>query len=347
MATSRSPQDSRPLVGLTIGDPAGIGPEVVVGALNNPEVHAAARVVVIGDADIVRRAQAVLGQSLPVQAIAHPDEADFASSVINVLDVKTPGSDQIAWGRVQPAAGRAGFEYVKRGIELCLSGALDALATAPVNKEALRLGGVPYLDHTAMLKALTNSPDLLTMFTIRGRNLRIFFMARHMSLRESCDEVTRQNVFDCVRKAHAAMLRFEVPRPRLAVAALNPHAGEHGMFGTEEQTEIIPAVEQARAEGIDAHGPIPADAVFHQMLQGRYDAVISLYHDQGHVAAKTLDFERTVSVTTGMPILRTSVDHGTAFDIAGKGIASSVSIEEAVLVAAELAPYIKRNPLPQ
>jgi 4-hydroxy-L-threonine phosphate dehydrogenase PdxA len=143
------------------------------------------------------------------------------------------------------------------------------------------------------------------------------------------------------------MLRFEVPRPRLAVAALNPHAGEHGMFGTEEQTEIIPAVEQARAEGIDAHGPIPADAVFHQMLQGRYDAVIALYHDQGHVAAKTLDFERTVSVTTGMPILRTSVDHGTAFDIAGKGIASSVSIEEAVLVAAELAPYIKRNPLPR
>jgi 4-hydroxythreonine-4-phosphate dehydrogenase len=171
--------------------------------------------------------------------------------------------------------------------------------------------------------------------------LRIFFMARHMSLRDSCDEVTQENVYATVKKAHAALVRFGLQSPSIAVAALNPHGGEHGMFGSEEQTEIAPAVERARGDGLDVRGPVPADAVFHQMLQGRYDAVISLYHDQGHVAAKTLDFERTVAVTTGMPILRTSVDHGTAFDIAGQGIASAVSIEEAVFVAAELAPLLR------
>src|SRR5581483_3598632 len=340
---SASARDHRPLVGLTLGDPAGIGPEVVVGALRNPALHDAARVLVIGDGSIVERAQAVLGASLRARRIASPGEGEYAEGVMNVLDPHALDGAEIAWGQLQAEAGRAAFAYVRRGIELCLAGELDALATAPINKEALRLGGVRYLDHTAILRALTDSPDLLTMFTIRGRNLRIFFMARHMSLRESCDEVTRQNVYRTLMRAHAALQRFGIIAPRIAVAALNPHAGEHGMFGHEEQAEIAPALERARAEGIDARGPVPADAVFHQMLQGRYDAVISLYHDQGHVAAKTLDFERTVSVTTGMPILRTSVDHGTAFDIAGKGIASSVSIEEAVLVAAELAPYIKRN----
>ncbi len=346
MPSSAASHDPRPLVGLTIGDPAGIGPEVVVGALQNTPMHDSARVVVIGDASIVERARDLLGLRTAIRVIAHPDDGEFSVHCLNVLDPEALAGEVVEWGRVQAAAGRAAFAYVRRGIELCLAGDLDAIATAPINKEALRLGEVPYLDHTAMLNALASSPDVLTMFTHRGRNLKIFFMARHMSLRRSCDEVTQENVFACVLKAHAALVRFAMPNPRIAVAALNPHGGEHGMFGSEEQDEIAPAVERARERGIDARGPIPADAVFHQMLQGRYDAVISLYHDQGHVAAKTLDFERTVAVTTGMPFLRTSVDHGTAFDIAGKGIASSVSIEEAVLVAADLVPLIRRSPMP-
>jgi 4-hydroxythreonine-4-phosphate dehydrogenase len=347
MATDPGTGDRRPLIGLTIGDPAGIGPEVVAAAVRSPAVQSAARVVVIGDAGVLERAQAVLGIRDELLVVQHPALGRFVPGQVTVVDPNGLDGAAVEWGRVQPAAGRAAFAYVRRGVELCLAGELDALATAPINKEALRLGGVPYLDHTAILKALTDSPDLLTMFTIRGRNLRVFFMARHMSLRASCDEVTQANVYRTIVQARDALRRFELPVPRIAVAALNPHAGEHGMFGTEEQTEIAPAVERARGEGIDARGPIPADAVFHQLLQGRYDAVISLYHDQGHVASKTLDFERTVSVTTGMPILRTSVDHGTAFDIAGKGVASAVSIEEAVLVAAELAPYVRRNPIRQ
>jgi 4-hydroxy-L-threonine phosphate dehydrogenase PdxA len=192
-----------------------------------------------------------------------------------------------------------------------------------------------------MLAKLTDSPDVLTMFVVR--KMVIFFMARHMSMREACDEVTAENVCQALIKAHDAMARFGQPAARFGVAALNPHAGEGGMFGDEEIKEIAPGVEWARAAGMDAIGPVPADAVFHQCLQGRFDAVLALHHDQGHIAAKTYDFERTISITTGMPFVRASVDHGTAFDIAGKGIASAVGMGESIGVAARYAALLAEH----
>jgi len=222
-----------------------------------------------------------------------------------------------------------------------MSGEADAVATAPINKEALHAAGVPYLDHTEALAALANAPNPLTMFVVR--NLRIFFLTRHVSLARACSDITRSDVSNGLVQVEAALDRFGISQARIAVAALNPHGGEGGMFGDEEITQIRPGVRDAREQGVDAFGPVPADAVFHLALDGQYDAVLSLYHDQGHIAAKTLDFERTVSITAGLPFVRSSVDHGTAFDIAGTGLASSVSMEEAIKSASEYAIRLKRH----
>ena len=329
----------RPLVGVTLGDPAGIGPEIVLKALAEPDVYALARPVVLGDQIALERAAGALGRRAEIRRVDRPSEGRYEPGLIDLLDAGSPDLDGLVWGQVQAAAGRAAFRYVERGVELALAGQLEAIATAPLNKEALQLGGVPHLDHTTALAKLTNSPDVLTMFTV-GR-LRIFFMARHTSMRLACDEVTANNVHATLLKAHRALVRFGEPRATIAVAALNPHGGEHGMFGREEIDEIAPGVERARADGVEAYGPVPADAVFHQCLQGRWDAVLSLHHDQGHIAAKTLDFERTIAVTTGLPFIRASVDHGTAFDIAGKGIASAVGMAESIRVAARYAKVIR------
>ncbi|MCC7105488.1 MAG: 4-hydroxythreonine-4-phosphate dehydrogenase PdxA [Chloroflexi bacterium] len=327
--------DQRPLVGVTIGDPAGVGPEIVLRALEDAALYEVARPVVLGASSALRRAAGVVGSRARLHTVERPADGLFQRGTIDLVDLDRPELSELAWGRVQEEAGRAAFEFIRCAIDLALVGELDALATAPINKEALQAGGVPFIDHTSMLKELTNSPDVLTMFV--ARRLVIFFMARHMSMRRACDEVTAQNVASTLCKAHAAMASFGTPRARFGVAALNPHAGENGLFGDEEITQIRPGVERARAEGVDAYGPIPADAVFHQCLQGRYDAVLSLHHDQGHIAAKTYDFERTISITSGLPFVRASVDHGTAFDIAGQGIASAVGMSESIRLAAEYA----------
>jgi 4-phospho-D-threonate 3-dehydrogenase / 4-phospho-D-erythronate 3-dehydrogenase len=334
--------DERPLVGVTLGDPAGIGPEIVLEALAEPDVYGAARPLVLGDRLALERAGVAIGRQPEIRSVARPTDGRYRVGAVDLLDVGSPDLEGLAWGRVQPAAGRAAFRYVERGVELARAGEIEAIATAPLNKEALRLGGVPYLDHTTALARLTDSPDTLTMFTV-GR-LRIFFMARHMSMRAACDEVTADNVHATLIKAHKALVRFGEPRAKVAVAALNPHGGEHGMFGREEIDEIAPGVERARADGVAAYGPIPADAVFHQCVQGRWDAVLSLHHDQGHIAAKTLDFERTIAITTGLPFIRASVDHGTAFDIAGKGVASAVGMAESIRLAAHYARLVRPRP---
>lgn len=333
--------ESRPLVGVTLGDPAGIGPEITVKALAEADVYAVSRPVVIGDRGVLERAARAVQLAPRINIVERPAEGRFEPGTIDLIDLRNVDLATLEWGKVQAQAGRAAFDYVRTAIELALRREIDAIATAPINKEALQLGGVPFLDHTAMLAKLTNSPDVLTMFVVR--NLIIFFMARHMSLRKACDEVTAENIYRTLLKANAAMQRFGWARARFGVAALNPHAGEHGMFGDEEITQIAPGIERARAAGVDAYGPIPGDAVFHQCLQGRYDAVLALHHDQGHIAAKTYDFERTISITTGMPFIRASVDHGTAFDIAGKGIASAVGMAESIRVAARYAELLARH----
>ena len=237
---------------------------------------------------------------------------------------------------------RDSFESIRVAIDLALAGEVDAVATAPVNKEAFRAAGVSQIGHTEIFGERTATPDPLTLFEVKG--LRIFFLTRHLSLAEAIRRITAERTLDVLRRAAAALRTLGVPSPRLAVAALNPHGGEHGLFGDEEERALVPAVSAARAEGIDAHGPLPADSVFWHAAQGRFDAVLSLYHDQGHIAAKMYDFGRTVSITCGLPFLRTSVDHGTAFDIAGTGRASEVSMVEAVRAAARYAFAVRPRP---
>jgi len=224
-------------------------------------------------------------------------------------------------------------------VQETLAGRADALATAPINKEALWRAGYRYLGHTEMLGALTGSPDPLTMFAVR--NMRIFFLTRHMSLREAVAEVKRDRLAAILPRIVGELRTLGFDRPRIAVAALNPHAGEGGALGKEDLEEIAPAVQDARGQGWQVDGPVPADAVFAQALDGRYDAVLALYHDQGHIAAKTLDFHGAVSVTLALPFIRTSVDHGTAFDIAGKGLARAESMAAAILMAGDLAKRMR------
>ncbi len=333
----------RPLVGITLGDPAGIGPEIVLKALTEPDVYTAARPLVLGDRLALERAGEALGRVPEIRTVERPADGAYEVGTIDLLDVGSPDLDDLRWGVVQAPAGRAAFRYVETGTRLAMAGEIEAIATAPLNKEAMQLGGVPYLDHTTALAKLTNSADVLTMFVV-GR-LRIFFMARHMSMRQACDEVTADNVHRTLVKAQRALERFGEPHARIGVAALNPHGGENGMFGREEIDEIAPGVERARADGVEAFGPIPGDAVFHQCIQGRWDAVLSLHHDQGHIAAKTLEFERTIAITTGLPFIRASVDHGTAFDIAGTGVAGAIGMAESIRLAAKYATLV-RAPAP-
>jgi len=339
--------DERPIVGVTIGDPAGIGPEIVLKALapdsdiapSAVDLYREARPLVIGDLCWLREAARIFKTPADLRAVVQPEAGIYRPGVIDVLD--TPGLDTktLKWGVVQSDAGRAAFSAIKRAIDLANSGKIDAVATAPINKEALRAAGVPYLDHTAMFTQLTASHDVLTMFVVG--TLRIFFVTRHMSLLDACRSLTTADVVATALAGHAALRRYGIPDAHLALAALNPHAGESGMFGDEEIRILKPAVAEIRAHGIRISDPIAADSVFHLARQGRFDAVISLYHDQGHIAAKMVDFERTIALTTGLPFVRASVDHGTGFDIAGQGIASPVSMAESIRAAAEYTARIR------
>jgi 4-hydroxythreonine-4-phosphate dehydrogenase len=330
----------RPIVAITIGDPAGIGPEVVAAALARGDLHAVCRPLVIGDRGAVERAARTMGVDLELHTVRSPADARFETGIIDLIDLANV-PDGLRVGAIQGEAGRAAFGYIERAIELAMRGEVDAVATAPINKEALKAGGVPYLDHTGAFATLTGSADVTTMFVLDA--LKIFFATRHMSLRRAIDDLTHDRVVDQLRHAHEQLERFGFPRPRIALAALNPHGGEGGLFGDEEQTILGPAVETARQRGIDASGPHPADSVFHNTALGYYDAVLSLFHDQGHIAAKTLDFDRTIAITTGLPFIRSSVDHGTAFDIAGTGKARWLSMAEAVRVGAEYAGRLQQG----
>jgi 4-hydroxythreonine-4-phosphate dehydrogenase len=236
-------------------------------------------------------------------------------------------------GAVSGMCGKAAYEYIAKSVELAMARKVDAVATTPINKESLQAGGVPFIGHTEIFGALTGVADPLTMFETRG--LRVFFLSRHVSLRKACDMVTKDRIVDYVKRSSAVLKKLGVTTGTMAIAGLNPHSGEHGLFGDEEVNEVFPAVKELQAAGYQVAGPVGADSVFHLALKGVYNSVLSLYHDQGHIATKTLDFDRTISITGGMPILRTSVDHGTAFDIAGKNIASEVSMTEAILLAAK------------
>ena len=270
--------------------------------------------------------------------MSSPARGYYRSGTLDLIDLDNVELARLAVGRVQSCAGQAAYEYLQAVVRLALARELDAIATAPIHKESLRAAGISQLGHTEILAVLTGCSHPLTMFEVKG--LRIFFLTRHVSLRRACELVTNRRVLDCIMRCCAVMDRIGLPPGTLAVAGLNPHGGEHGLFGDEEEQEIKPAIREAKRRGFAVDGPIGADSVFHLARQGRYRAVLALYHDQGHIAAKTLDFERTIAITHGLPFIRTSVDHGTAFDIAGKGVASAVSMSEAIRLAGRYAVQI-------
>lgn len=331
----------KPIIAVPIGDPAGVGPEIVVKALAGRVAPEAADCLVVGDRRIIEKAIALTGAALSIHVCTDGTDADFRAGVLNLVDLDNVDMSSFSYGRVQAMCGRAAYEYIERSVSLAMEGRAAAVATTPINKEALHAAEVPFIGHTEIFGALTGTKDPLTMFETNG--LRVFFLTRHLSLLQMLGQIRKDAIVACAKECVEALKRLGVTGGTMAVAGLNPHCGEHGLFGWEEVNEIAPAVEQLKAEGYDVAGPIGADSVFHQAAQGRYSSVLSLYHDQGHIATKTLDFERTISITNGMPILRTSVDHGTAFDIAGKNLVSEVSMEEAIRLAAKYAPQFVRT----
>jgi len=332
---------SKPLIGITMGDPAGIGPEIVAKSMTDPKVLEKANCIVSGDRKIMERAVSITGADLKIKCVEDPSEGDYEPGILNMIDLDNVDMGSFAFGKVSGMCGKAAYEYIAKAIELANARKVDAVATTPINKESLHAAHVPYIGHTEIFGALTHTADPLTMFETNG--MRIFFLTRHVSLRKMLDLIRKDRIEDYIVRCLEALKRLGVKDGIMAVAGLNPHCGEHGLFGDEEMNEIVPAVEEMKKKGYPVTGPVGADSVFHQAAQGRFNSVLSLYHDQGHIAAKTLDFDRTIAVTNGMPILRTSVDHGTAFDIAGTGKAGSVSMSEAVLLAAKYAPFFHRS----
>ncbi len=328
-----------PLIGVLIGDPAGIGPEIAVKLLKNDEIYRSARPVHIGNKSVVRQAIEFCKLKSALIEVSSPCEGVYKKENINLINHDNISDYKM--GEVQASCGRAAYEYIALGTKLALKGELDAIATAPINKESLKAAGIPYIGHTEILAGLTKTENPLMMFEVKG--MRVFFMTRHVSLAEAIASVTEELVLHYIRLCSRALDQLGVGDGVLAVAGLNPHCGENGLFGDEEINQIIPAVNKAKEMGFSVEGPFPADSVFHRALKGHYIGVLSLYHDQGHIATKTVDFERTVAVTLGLPFLRVSVDHGTAFDIAGTGAASETSLFEAVKAASVYAPVYSRS----
>ncbi|HVB97521.1 MAG TPA: 4-hydroxythreonine-4-phosphate dehydrogenase PdxA [Chloroflexota bacterium] len=327
--------DERPIVGLTMGDPAGIGPEIIARAMNEPSLYEQCRPLAIGDLATFQKAIAQLGFSLTARTLDKPAEGQYRHGQVDVLQATTDDLNAIAQGKVQPAAGKAAAECVIKATELAMAGEIDAIATAPLNKDALNQAGYHYPGHTEMLADLTGTKDF-SLTLIAGR-LRVIHVTTHVSMRKALDLVDQARVLKIIRLADRFCRYLGIAAPRIAVAGFNCHAGENGLFGNEEIEQIRPAIEEAHRDGIDASGPWPGDTIFYRASKGEFDMVVAMYHDQGHIPVKMLGFEAGVNTTAGLPIIRTSVDHGTAFDIAGQAKANAGSMLEAVKLAADLA----------
>ena len=323
-----------PLVAVTMGDPAGIGPEIIAKTFADPSFHARNRALVVGDAGMLERAAQLLGLSLRINAIPEPEEAAFEPGTADVLQVGALPLD-LPFGELDARAGDAAFRYLERATRLASAGRVAAIATAPLNKEAMHLAGHGYPGHTEILADLTGTEDYAMMLVTD--ELKVIHVSTHVSLKEAIERAQPERELAVIRLAHESMRRLGVERPRVAVAGLNPHAGENGLFGKEDLEKIRPAVKAALAEGVDASGPWAPDTVMMRARQGYFDVVVVQYHDQGHIPIKLMGFDTGVNVTVGLPFFRTSVDHGTAFDIAGTGKADHASLKAALDLARSLA----------
>jgi 4-hydroxythreonine-4-phosphate dehydrogenase len=327
--------NERPVVAITMGDPAGVGPEVTARALARSEVWECCRPLVVGDAETLDRAVALAQVGLTPRKIVGAVQAGFDRAAPDVLDLGTVSVRGVRPGEVSAVAGRAAMAYIEQATELALGGQVHALTTGPINKAAIQAAGSPHIGHTEMLAELTGVGDVTTMLATPG--LRVVHVTRHVPLGDVAAHITRERVLETILLTHTGLRAMGISQPCVAVAALNPHGGDGGLLGREEIEEIGPAVDAARGQGVNAHGPIPADSVFFRAIRGEFDVVVAMYHDQGHIPIKTHGFERSVTVTMGLPIIRTSVDHGTGFDIAWRGVASEESMVAAIRLAAQLA----------
>ncbi len=319
-----------------MGDAAGVGPEIILKSLAEQEVHEICNPIVIGDAKILERAKAYVHSTLSIHSIQQIDDADFQMGIVNCLDLNLLQVD-LPVGKVSAEAGHAAYEYLAKAIELAKLKQIDAICTAPLNKEALHKGGHIYPGHTEILADLTGTTDFSMMLS--APNLKVIHVTTHVGILDAVKMINPERVYNVIKLADETLKRSGIKNPKIAVCGINPHAGENGLFGYgEEEEKVIPGVQKAQAEGIEAYGPLPADTLFFRATRGDFDIVVAMYHDQGHGPVKVLGLDAGVNITVGLPIIRTSVDHGTAFDIAGKGIVDEKSLTEAIRQAVDFTP---------
>jgi 4-hydroxythreonine-4-phosphate dehydrogenase len=324
-----------PVIGITMGDPSGIGPEIILKSFEN-EAISNTRIVVTGDYQVMQAAHDMLNiQSFRLNPVTRISECLYRKDILNILSLDLIGKDQLQKGKVNAISGAAAFECLRIAIDLAKSNEINTIATAPLNKEALHMAGHKYAGHTEILAELTGTEDYAML--LYDRKLSVIHVSTHISLLEAVTGLRRERIEKVTELAESSMKRLLGKSPRIAVAGLNPHSGENGLFGDEEAREIIPAIKNMKLEGLNVDGPVPPDTVFLKAVNGMYDVVVAMYHDQGHIPLKLLGFNTGVNITVGLPFIRTSVDHGTAFEIAWKGKANENSMVEAVLLAIKLA----------
>jgi len=325
----------RPIVGITMGDPSGIGPEIILKSFENEEVKNS-NIVIIGDFGVMQSAYKMLKiDSFKLKRIQNISDCSFSNEVLNIFNLNLIGKDELQPGKVNAASGSAAFECLRIAIELAKNKEIDIIATAPLNKEALHLAGHKYAGHTEILAELTNTDDYAML--LYDKKLSVIHVSTHISLLEAVTGLRKERIEKVIQLADHSMKRLLGKAPSIAVAGLNPHAGENGLFGDEEIREIIPAIKNMKLKGLNVFGPVPPDTVFLKAVNGMYDVVVAMYHDQGHIPLKLLGFSTGVNITVGLPFIRTSVDHGTAFEIAWTGKASENSMVEAIKLALRLA----------
>jgi 4-hydroxythreonine-4-phosphate dehydrogenase len=322
-----------------MGDPAGIGPEIIAKVIDRGELLPLCTPVVIGDAGVLSKTIAEMRLSLSVRNLATLADAEPVRGKLDILSVGSIDLMKHTWGVPDVSSGTSVVAYIKKAVELTLNGAADAIVTAPINKEMMNAAGCHYAGHTELLAELTGSGEYGMLFV--GGGLRVILATIHVALKDVHKHINTAGILKTLRLAHQAMKAFDISHPRIGVAALNPHAGEGRLFGNEEWDEILPAVIKAREEGINASDPVPADTLFYKARNNYYDVVVAMYHDQGLAPLKMLAFGNAVNVTVGLPIIRTSVDHGTAYDIAGKGCADPASLLEAAKLAVAMSAHKK------
>ena len=326
--------DNLPVITITMGDPAGIGPEIILKSLLIDDIYHVCRPIILGDIDVLRMVSKKIG-SLSLHLISTPLELKGRPGLIDVMPVSNLKEDSFIPGQPAIYGGKAMVDYILKAVEINRSGQASAMVTCPINKELMRRAGYRFDGHTELLAKLTNTKDYVMM--LAGDRLRVSLVTTHCALRKVPQRLNREKVVKTIKITAQALERdFAIEKPYLAVAALNPHAGESGLFGLEDKEIIRPAVEEAKNDGLLVDGPFPADTIFYQAINDRFDAVVAMYHDQGLIPLKLLHFSDAVNITLGLPIIRTSVDHGTAYDIAGKGIADPSSLVAAIKMAAEI-----------